>query len=70
MGMLKEPTAYQRELKMVALESLVPADHLVRKIDAAIDLVFIRAKFAHLYCVDNGRPAIDSVLLFKLLLLG
>ncbi len=68
--MLKEPTAYQHELEMVTLESLVPADHLVRKIDAAIDLSFIRAKVAHLYCADNGRPAIDPVQLFKLLLLG
>ncbi len=55
---------------MVALEFLVPADHLVRKIDAAIDLSFIRAKVSHLYCTDNGRPALDPVLLFKLLLLG
>lgn len=68
--MLREPTAYQHELEMVTLESLVPANHLVRKIDAAIDLSFIRAKVAHLYCADNGRPALDPVLLFKLLLLG
>lgn len=68
--MLKEPSPYQHELEMVTLESLVPADHLVRKIDAAIDLTFIRAKVAHLYCADNGRPALDPVLLFKLLLLG
>lgn len=68
--MLREPTAYQHELEMVTLESLVPADHLVRKVNAAIDLTFIRAKVAHLYCADNGRPALDPVLLFKLLLLG
>src|SRR5690606_32786920 len=68
--MLRDPPAYQHELEMVTLESLVPADHLVRKIDAAIDLSFIRAKVAHLYCADNGRRAIDPVLLFKLLLLG
>ena len=68
--MLREPTAYQHELEMVTLESLVPTDHLVRKIDAAIDLNFIRGKVAHLYCADNGRPALDPVLLFKLLLLG
>lgn len=68
--MLKAPTAYQHELEMVTLESLVPADHLVRKIAAAIDLEFIRERVAHLYCADNGRPALDPVLLFKLLLLG
>jgi len=68
--MLKTPTAYQHELEMVTLESLVPADHLVRKIAAAIDLEFIRDRVAHLYCSDNGRPALDPVVLFKLLLLG
>jgi transposase len=68
--MLKDPTPYQHELEMVTLESLVPADHLVRKIEAAIDLNFIRAKVAHLYCANNGRPATDPVMLFKLLLLG
>ncbi|MEJ5153604.1 IS1182 family transposase [Comamonas sp. MYb396] len=68
--MLKEPSAYQHELEMVTLESLVPADHLVRKIEAAIDLSFIRERVAHLYCANNGRPAIEPVVLFKLLLLG
>ncbi|MBV6305394.1 IS1182 family transposase [Candidimonas humi] len=68
--MLRAPTAYQHELEMVTLESLVPSDHLVRKIAAAIDLEFIRERVAHLYCADNGRPALDPVLLFKLLLLG
>lgn len=34
--MLKSPVAYQHEIEMVTLEALVSADHLVRKIDAAI----------------------------------
>lgn len=36
-AMLKTPTADQHELEMVTLESWVPADHLVRKIAAAIE---------------------------------
>ena len=68
--MLKTPTCSQQELEMVTLESLVPTDHLVRKIAAAIDLEFIRERVAHLYCANNGRPALDPVVLFKLLLLG
>lgn len=68
--MLKTPTSYQHELEMVTLETLVPADHLVRKIAKAIDLEFIRERVAHLYCPDNGRPALDPVVLFKCLLLG
>jgi transposase len=68
--MLKTPTSYQHELEMVTLETLVPADHLVRKIAKAIDLEFIRERVAHLYSPDNGRPALDPVVLFKCLLLG
>ena len=55
---------------MVTLESLVPSDHLLRQIDAFIDFEFIRDKVRHLYCVDNGRPATDPVVLFKLLFIG
>lgn len=55
---------------MVTLEELVPEDHLVRKIDAAIDFEFIRDTVAHLYCPNNGRPAIDPVRLIKMMLLG
>jgi transposase len=54
----------------VTIESLVPADHLLRKIDAVIDLEFIRERVRHLYCESNGRPALDPVVLFKLLLIG
>lgn len=68
--MLKTPSAQQTELEMVSLESLVPPDHLLRKIDAVIDFSFIRTRVADLYCADNGRPALDPVVLFKALFIG
>ena len=68
--MLRTPSPLQHELEMVTLESLVPADHLLRKIAGAIDFEFIRGRVAHLYCADNGRPALDPVTLFKLLFIG
>ena len=68
--MLKEPTPQQYQFEMVTLEELVPQDHLVRKIDATIDFEFIRDTVRHLYCADNGRPAIDPVRLIKMMLLG
>ncbi len=55
---------------MVTLEELVPQHHLVRKVDAAIDFEFIRDAVAHLYCPDNGRPAVDPVRLIKMMLPG
>jgi transposase len=55
---------------MVTLEELVPSNHLLRQIEAALDFSFIRERVRHLYCADNGRPALDPVLLFKALLIG
>ena len=66
----KTPAPQQHQLEMVTLEQLVPKDHLVRKVDAAIDFEFIREEVAHLYCPDNGRPPVDPVRLFKIMLLG
>ena len=68
--MLKKPEPEQTSLEMVTLEELVPKDHLLRKIDAVIDFSFIRDLVAGLYCPDNGRPALDPVLMFKALFIG
>ena len=68
--MLKRNEAEQEELELVSIGSLVAEGHLLRKIDGAVDFSFIRERVKHLYCEDNGRPALDPVVLFKLLLLG
>lgn len=68
--MLKELSPQQYQFETITLDELVPEDHLVRKIDAAIDFEFIRDAVKHLYCPDNGRPAIDPVRLIKMMLLG
>lgn len=60
----------QQKLEFVCIDSLVPEDHLLRKIDKAIDFRFIREKVKGLYCADNGRPGIDPVILFKMLFIG
>lgn len=68
--MLREPTPQQLEIEMVTLEELVPQDHLLRKIDKFISFDFIRDKVRHCYCPDNGRPAVDPVVFFKMLFIG
>ena len=68
--MLKKPAPEQTALEMVTLDSLVPKDHLLRKIDAVIDFSFIHDLVACLYCADNGRPPLDPTLMFKALFLG
>ena len=68
--MLKKPEVQQQALEMVSIESLVPEKHLLRKIDRVVDFSFIHERVKHLYCDNNGRPALEPVVLFKLLLLG
>lgn len=68
--MLRKPTAQQTEIEMVTLDGLVPPDHLLRKIDAVIDFSFIHDRVSGLYCPDNGRPALDPVVMFKALFIG
>lgn len=57
-------------MEFVSIEQLVPRDHLLRKIHKTISFEFIREKVEGLYCPDNGRPAIDPVVLFKMLFIG
>lgn len=51
---------------MVCIEDLVPQDHLLRKIENAIDFGFVYDEVKGLYSSDNGRPSIDPVCLVKL----
>lgn len=68
--MLKKPLPQQTQLEIVTLEGLVPKDHLLRKIERVIDFSFIHDRVAGLYCADNGRPALDPVMMFKALFVG
>lgn len=68
--MINERNNSQGEIEVVILENLVPKDHLLRQIDKYIDFSFIRNIANKLYCLDNGRPAIDPIVLFKMLFIG
>ena len=60
----------QLKLHMVTIEDLVPKGHFLRKLEATLDLSFIREETSHLYNHRYGRPAIDPVVLVKYLLAG
>ena len=49
----------------VSLEELVPSDHFYRRLEAEIDLSFVRELVAPLYA-GGGRPSVDPVVFFKL----
>lgn len=53
------------QLEMITIDQLVPQDHLVRKLDAAIDFSFIYPLVEDLYS-PYGRPSIDPVVLIKM----
>ncbi|WP_339318060.1 IS1182 family transposase [Paenibacillus sp. FSL R10-2734] len=68
--MLRANREKQQAYEFVSIEELVPKDHLLRKVDKYIDFSFIDDMVRPLYCADNGRPAIDPVILFKMIFLG
>jgi transposase len=51
------------------LGDAVPEDHLVRKIDAALDLSWLRSELASHYS-SMGRPSIDPELMIRMLVVG
>jgi transposase len=50
----------------VSLEELVPKDNFYRRLEATLDLSFVRALVEDRYAVFSGRPSIDPVVFFKL----
>src|SRR5438105_15642236 len=51
------------------LDKVVPPDHLVRQIDAVLDLNWVHKELAPYYS-HTGRPSIDPVLMIRMLLVG
>lgn len=56
------------QVEMISLDDLVPKNHLVRKLEAAIDLSFIYDEVRDLY-KPFGRESIDPVVLIKIVLI-
>lgn len=52
--------------QIVCIDDLVPKNHMLRKIDRAIDWSFIYDLVKDKYCLDNGRQSIDPVTLIKI----
>jgi transposase len=52
-----------------AMESFIPEDHPLRKLDGVLDLSFIHAAVRGRYCQDNGRPSVDPEVVIRLFLI-
>jgi transposase len=53
----------------ICLEDKVPPDHLVRRLDAVLDLSWLRAALARYYS-HTGCPSVDPELMIRMLVLG
>lgn len=67
--MLEREKLRRDAVEFVNTDLLVPQDHLLRKIDSAVDFCHIYDFVEDLYCEDNGRPSVDPVVLFKIVLI-
>ena len=67
--MLRKEKEERNQVEFLSLEDLVPIDHILRKIDSAVDFTHIYDFVEDLYCPDNGRPSIDPIVLFKMVLI-
>ena len=56
-------------IEIVSIEDLVPQEHLLRKVDKAVEFGKLYEIVEPLYSEDEGRPSIDPVVLFKIVLL-
>jgi len=59
----------RKEVVMTDLDTLVPKDHLLRKIEKIMDYEWLYERLSPYYCHDNGRPGIDPVVLIKMVLI-
>ena len=60
----------QLKYHIVTIEDLVPAEHFLRKLEAALDSSFVYEETAHLYSRRYGRPPIDPMVIVKYFLVG
>ena len=56
-------------MQIVDMEMMIPQNHLLRKIDRMVGFEFIYELLAPYY-PSNGRPSVDPVSMFKMLLVG
>ena len=66
MKMIERQSDKRSEIKMLDIEELMPKEHLLRKIDRAVDWSHIYELTDKYYCAENGRPAVDPIVLVKI----
>lgn len=67
--MLEKQNDNRREVTIIDIDRLVPKDHLVRKIEKVMEYEWIYKMVEPYYCLNNGRPGTDPVVLIKMVLI-
>jgi len=57
-------------MELICIEQLVPKGHLLRLINEHVDFTFITKKVSSFYSKSLGRPSLDPIRLFKMMLVG
>jgi transposase len=64
----KRERSQQAMLLLPSLESFLPHDHYLYRLNRVLDLGFVHEAVRDRYCQDNGRPSIDPEVIIRLFL--
>ena len=64
--MLERSRDMRGEVKIIDIDSLMPKDHLLRKIYKVINFDEVYELTEKYYCEYNGRPCCDPVVVVKI----
>lgn len=67
--MLEKGFNLRSTVEILNIEERIPKEHLLRKIDSAIDFERIYDLVWDKYSADKGRKSVDPVVLFKIILI-
>jgi len=65
----KRERVQQAMMLLPPLETFIPEDHRLRKLNRVLDLCFVHDAVREKYCQDNGRPSIDPEVVVRLFLI-
>ncbi|CEG59182.1 IS1182 family transposase [Legionella fallonii] len=68
--MLGQPKDMSKDADYLLIDKLIPANHLLRKINHWFNLSIVNQLTEMYYCPNNGRPSIPPELYFRIMLLG
>ncbi len=69
--MIGKQDRWQEDLFVAGpLSALIPEDHILKRVDAILDLSWLSALVKTTYCTDNGRRSIDPEAALRLMLAG